>query len=50
LIASYQRDFGGGHSPGGFTRCWDWPTFSLNSPERYERAKELLELMKTLPE
>ena len=44
LIRGYVRDFAGGGLFGS-----DWPTFRLNSPERYERAKELLRLESVLP-
>lgn len=44
LIRSYRRDFAGGGAFG-----FDWPTFRLNSPERYERARELSRLFASLP-
>ena len=44
LIRSYRRDFAGGGSFG-----FDWPTFRINSPERYERARLLLRLIDELP-
>ena len=33
VLRSYRRDFAGGGVFG-----YDWPTFQLNSPERYARA------------
>lgn len=44
LIRSYIRDFAGGGMFG-----WDWPTFRLNSPERYERVRALQNLYVELP-
>lgn len=44
LLRSYQRDFAGGGAFG-----WDWPTFRLNSPERYEEVRALQRLYVELP-
>jgi hypothetical protein len=44
LIRSYRRDFAGGGSFG-----FDWPTFRLNSSERYARVRELQKLCAELP-
>lgn len=44
VLRSYQRDFSGGGSFG-----YDWPTFRLNSPERYERVRALQNLAIELP-
>lgn len=45
LIRRYHDMFAGGGTFG-----WDWPTFHLNWPEGYARAKELIALSKTLPD
>lgn len=44
VLRSYQRDFAGGGSFG-----WDWPTFKLNSPDRYQRVRDLQNLAVELP-
>ena len=44
LLNSYRRDFAGGGSFG-----YDWATMRLNSPERYERVRELQNLWHELP-
>ena len=44
ILRSYQREFYGG---GSFD--YDWPTFRLNSPERYERVRALQKLWGELP-
>ena len=44
LINSYRRDFSGGGQFG-----YDWPTFRLNSPERFERVRALQKLYVELP-
>ena len=44
ILNYYFRDFAGGGAFG-----WDWPTFRLNSPERYARARELITLARQLP-
>ena len=43
-LNAYRRDFAGGGSFG-----FDWATMRLNSPDRYERARHLSALFKTLP-
>lgn len=45
LIRRYHAMFDGGGMFG-----WDWPTFRLNWPEGYARAKELIALSKALPD
>ena len=44
LISSYRRDFAGGGMFG-----YDWPTFRLNSPERYDHVRALQKLWGELP-
>ena len=44
ILNSYRRDFAGGGSFG-----YDWPTFRVNSPERYERVRALQKLSDDLP-
>ena len=44
VVLSYERDFAGGGAFG-----YDWPTFRLNSPERYERVRALQKLFGELP-
>jgi hypothetical protein len=44
LLRAYRRDFAGGGSFG-----YDWSTFKLNSPERYERVRALQKLWHDLP-
>ncbi len=44
IVRSYRRDFAGGGSFG-----FDWPTFRLNSPERYEQVMRLQALWPALP-
>lgn len=44
VLRSYRRDFASGGAFG-----YDWPTFQLNSPERYARVRELQNLWHELP-
>ena len=44
IINSYRKDFAGGGSFG-----FDWPTFRINSPERFERVRMLQDLWYDLP-
>lgn len=44
LLRAYCRDFAGG-GPFG----WDWPTFRMNDPERYDRVRGLQTLWHELP-
>jgi hypothetical protein len=44
LIRSYRREFAGGGAFG-----FDWPTLRLNSPERYERIRDLQRAYANLP-
>lgn len=44
LIRAYQRDFSGGGTFG-----YDWPTFRINDPTRYERVRTLQNLWRGLP-
>ena len=44
ILRSYERDYAGGGRFG-----YDWPTFRMNSPERYERVRELQKLYADLP-
>ena len=44
VIRLYHIDFVGGGMFG-----WDWPTFRLNSPALYERAKALRAIYASLP-
>jgi hypothetical protein len=44
VLAMYRRDFAGGGSFG-----WDWPTFRINSPALYTRARALQTIYPTLP-
>ena len=44
VLRSYRRDFAGGGAFG-----YDWPTFQLNSPERYARVRTLRNLWYELP-
>ena len=44
ILASYRRDFGGGGMFG-----YDWPTFRLNSPERFARVDALHAIYESLP-
>jgi hypothetical protein len=44
ILRSYRRDFAGGGAFG-----YDWPTFRLNSPDRYERVRALQNLWHELP-
>jgi len=44
ILRAYRRDFAGGGAFG-----WDWPTFRLNSPDRYERVRALQKLWHDLP-
>lgn len=43
VLRSYLKDFADGGSFG-----YDWPTFRLNSPERYERMRALQSLWQKL--
>jgi len=45
LIRRYYDMFRGGGTFG-----WDWPTFRLNWPEGYARAKELRAVYASLPD
>ena len=44
VLRAYRRDFAGGDAFG-----YDWPTFRLNSPDRYERVRALQKLAIELP-
>jgi hypothetical protein len=44
ILRSYMLDFSGGGAFG-----YDWPTFRLNSPERYARVRALQNLWHELP-
>jgi hypothetical protein len=44
ILRSYMRDFAGGGAFG-----YDWPTFRLNSPERYAEVRALQNLYIALP-
>jgi hypothetical protein len=44
ILRDYHKDFEGGGTFG-----WDWITFRLNSPERYERVRALQKLWHELP-
>ena len=44
VYRSYLRDFAGGGLLG-----FDWHTFRINSPDRYERVRALIALSKELP-
>lgn len=43
ILRGYRRDFAGGGSFG-----FDWPTFRINAPERYERVRALQRLSSEL--
>ena len=44
IMNAYRRDFAGGGAFG-----WDWPTFAINSPERYKQVRTLQALYRELP-